>query len=72
MSAADKAFSQFVDQVLGLQRHLAGDIEPQGVWPVLVDDCAQAQRRLLNGDIDGCLHRIALAFVAQEGVLHAT
>ncbi|MNM51242.1 hypothetical protein D3C81_622970 [compost metagenome] len=71
VAAADEAFGQFVDQVLGLQRHLPGDVERQGIGPMLVNDCAQSPGRLFNGYINRRLHRITLALVTQVSLLHA-
>ncbi|MNH11731.1 hypothetical protein D3C79_712530 [compost metagenome] len=71
VAAADEAFGQFVDQVLGLQRHLPGDIEPQGVGPMFINDRPQALCCLFDSGIDAALHRVALTLVAQVSVLHA-
>ncbi len=35
---ADEPFGQLVGQVLGLERHLSGHIQGEGIRPVFVDD----------------------------------
>ena len=69
---ADEAPRQLACQVLGLQRHLAGHIEGDGVGSVAIEDGAQA----LGGGGDGLLqpglHRFVGAVVADIGLLHAS
>ena len=71
MAAADKTLGQLVGQVLRLQRHLTADIQGNGVWPVLINNAAQAAGSGVDGLIDAHPSRVAIALLAHKGMLHA-
>ncbi|MNG93135.1 hypothetical protein D3C79_520920 [compost metagenome] len=71
VAGADKALGQFVGQVLGLQRHLPGDIQRHGIGPVLVDDLAQACGAVGDGLVHAAARGLLRALLADERVFHA-
>ncbi|MCY1218672.1 hypothetical protein D9M72_306210 [compost metagenome] len=71
VAGADEPLGQFVGQILGLQGHLPGHIEGNGIRTVGVEQLAQAPGSVVDGLVDAAAHRVAAALVAQVGVLHA-
>ncbi len=58
---ADETLGEFVGQVLGFQAHLPGDVERDGVGPVLVDDRPQPQGRAGDRFVEAGGDRLAAA-----------
>lgn len=63
----DEPLGQFVRQILGLQAHLPGDVEGDGVRPVLVDDGPQPPGRLPDGRPDGVRYVLLAPLVPYQG-----
>ncbi len=66
-----EALGQFVDQVLGFQRHLARHVEGQRIRPVGIEGVAQAGSGFADGLIHGNAHRVVIACLAHVGIFHA-
>ncbi len=71
MPRAHVALGKLVDQVLGFQRHLPGDVEGQGIGAMLIEDLPQAAAGCGDGGIHVRLYRLVATVLAQVGVLHA-
>ncbi len=64
---AHKPLGELVRQVLGLQGHLTGDVEGEGVRAVLVDDLAQPRGGPLDRRFHRLGHRLVAAVRAHQG-----
>ncbi len=66
----DKPLGQFVGQVLGFQGHLPGDVEGQRFRAVFLEDGLEPAGGFADSLVHAHLARVALAFVADKGLLH--